>query len=150
MIAYYSLIPTDLLKPSWQKPIFGINVLIGVILAAVNIYTWIPVSFAQNGQVFLYEMSLAPLWIAMIAANWIIGGLLAFLWLAYNQSGVKQVKLGLIGIGLFLMFLGGPLHTVSLSVNMQMVAEFVTLAGSLILFLGIYLDRMLEMEYLRN
>lgn len=144
--AYYSRIPMYIWKPSWEMKVFGLNLVAGAIVTAVNIYYWNLPEIASGITLYNVQEPVGPMIGVLAILNWVVGGTYLFGKMALDRSGVERKKLVFLSMGLLLIALAGPIHDVSTSISMVLAADVLTLLGVATLMIGIYFKKIFHSE----
>lgn len=144
--AYYSRIPMYIWKPDWEMKVFGLNLVAGAIVTAVNIVYWNLPEISSGVTLLNVQDPVGPMIGVLAILNWVVGGTYLFGKMALSRSGAERKKLIFLSLGLLMISIAGPIHDVSTSVPMILAADILTLLSVALLMLGIYFKRIFSSE----
>jgi hypothetical protein len=141
-IAYYSRIPTRILKPEWANRVFAINLILGGAITIVNLAYWPqPVVHSSGVTILNVVEPIGPLIGIFVALNWILGGTGFFAWRAMNKKGKKRLKLLLLAGSFIFLSVAGPMHDNTNSLQMLILADVATFLGVILMMAGVFYRR---------
>lgn len=138
-LAYFIRIPLFWINPIWINYGFSFVILLGSITTAVNI--WLPISadILPSGTTYWHIDIVLGI---LIATNVALGLLPAGIYFIYrgflDTDMVIKTQTLLIGVGLIILFLGGPLHDVVKTPLLFFLTDIMFSLGVVLIALGVF------------
>jgi hypothetical protein len=143
--AYLVMVPLHIYKPSLKKYGFWGSILGGAIITFVNTIYWTMPEISGNIVLWHVGFPVGPMIGILDIITMVLIAAVFFARLAWKNSGSTRTKFALLALGLVVITAGGPLHDNATSLQMYIIADILTLVGLLILFSGIYADKLHEL-----
>ncbi|MFB6203173.1 MAG: hypothetical protein ABEK01_01635 [Candidatus Nanohaloarchaea archaeon] len=142
-LAYFSQVPLHIIRPEWKEKVFRLNLgMIFVILPVNLLFFSMP---AEEGFAAISTLSLpmAPVF-GLLLLGQMVPGILLFGKMAYDRSGTDRMKMALLSVGLLILTVSGPMHSIVSEPGLFILASGFTITGTLTTFAGVYLNRVME------
>lgn len=135
------LVPLHIYRPDFKKYGFWGAALGGAIVTFVNILNWTMPEIQNNIVLFNVGVPVGPMIGILDIITMVLIGAVFFGYTAWNREGRERVKFALLSISLIVITIGGPLHDNATSLAMYAAADVITLTGLILMFMGIYIEK---------
>ena len=114
-----------IIKPVWERRVFLFNIGVGIFATAYMCFA---------GKIIVPFTAIPSI------LNWIGLGTAVFFWMGWRSEGTERYKMFWMGIGIFLVAVSGPLHNAVSGFVGLGVVESLTIAGTLLMLMGVYYE----------
>ena len=123
-LAHFSKFGLFFFRSDWRDAAFWTNISAGAVFLAVMMV------FSRPITVLIAVPSLF---------NWLVLGTGVFVWLGVSSEDVERMKMFMMALGVFLIAVSGPLHNAVRSTVGSITVNLLTVAGTVLSLLGVYM-----------